>query len=71
MRGHGLLLLSALFLMSFSDTIIVERAPEPKRDRGEFGTRPPDCGNYYDTDNHEQWAECMGVGYKNEVMKHD
>ncbi len=64
MKGRCLLILSTLFLVSFGDTIVLEPALEVTVDRGEFGTRPPDCGRYYNNGNHERWAECMGVGYK-------
>ncbi len=50
MKGRCLLILSTLFLVSFGDTIVLEPALEVTVDRGEFGTRPPDCGRYYNNE---------------------
>ena len=38
--------------------VILETIPAP-----EFGTNAPDCWKFYNNEQHQQWADCIGVGY--------
>jgi len=63
MNGRWLLVACCLFLVSFREAATELPHVDEPRERPAFGSAPPDCGDLYNVGKHQEWAQCMGVGY--------